>query len=125
MAFILFYKENIMEEDKNILIVDDDEINLTVLHKLLSRLGYNVTMVNNAKQAIKIIKRLSFDIIFFDYNLPTKTGLDIYNETKEWLKHTKVILFTGYEIDDIDGLPSEIHYMQKPVDVRELKQIII
>lgn len=67
---------------KNILVVDDDEINLLVETSYIKKLGFTILSVaRNGEEAIIHIKEAAskgefFDIIFMDCNMPVMDGFD-------------------------------------------------
>ncbi len=79
-----------------ILLVEDDFIFAESLKDSLEDEGFNVTLVKNGSDAIKIIKNKTFPLIISDINLPKKSGIEILEEAKKRDKLTKVILITGY-----------------------------
>ncbi len=79
-----------------ILLVEDDFIFAESLKDSLEDEGFNITLVKNGSDAIKIIKNKTFPLIISDINLPKKSGIEILEEAKKRDKLTKVILITGY-----------------------------
>ncbi len=90
------YNKNSQKEKIDILLVEDDEIFSETLKDTLEDEGYNVTVVNNGKNAIELIDKKNFSIIISDINLPGKSGFDILKSAKKKNKYSKVFLITGY-----------------------------
>ena len=56
---------------KNILVVDDYELNLNLIEEILSEKKYNLFFAQNGAQAIKIIEQNpDIDIILMDIKCP-------------------------------------------------------
>jgi CheY-like chemotaxis protein len=64
-------------KNKHILIVEDNIINQKVLTNLLQPAGVNVTVANNGKEAVEIVKNdkpEKFDLVLMDINMPVMDG---------------------------------------------------
>ena len=86
----------------NILVVDDNDDITGLLHDLLESGGYDVTTVNNGKDALNLILKENFDVILLDVTMPEFSGLDVIQSMKNSgdLEKNKVILFTAASIAD-------------------------
>ena len=61
----------------------DDEIELLKPHVLfLEQKGYDVTTVNNGREAVSLVKERHFDLVFLDENMPGISGLQALQEIK-------------------------------------------
>lgn len=63
-----------------ILIAEDNEINVFVLKKFLSRWGAETESAGNGMEAVEKVKQGTFDVVLMDLQMP---GLDGYGATKE------------------------------------------
>lgn len=68
---------NIKDRTRNILIVDDDLVNLTVLGSLLEKHHYQVTQAIDGKSALDILSHKSFDLLIFDVMMPNMNGFEL------------------------------------------------
>jgi len=57
-----------------ILCVEDNEDNLYVLHRRLTRAGFEVKVATNGKEGVEWAKTLQPDLIVMDLNLPKLDG---------------------------------------------------
>ncbi|HSI55396.1 MAG: PleD family two-component system response regulator [Ramlibacter sp.] len=64
---------------RNILIVEDNQVDRTRLEKLLGTAGYMVSTAENGEQAIASVKRSKPDAILMDVNMP---GMDGFAATR-------------------------------------------
>jgi len=64
-------------EIKEILIVDDDRVILRTLEKILLRAGYSVIPLSLGREAVKIAKERSPDLIILDIMMPDMDGGDV------------------------------------------------
>lgn len=60
-----------------ILIVDDNEMTLTLVSKILELEGYEVSIACNAIDAFKQVDSLKFDLIILDVMMPDMNGYDL------------------------------------------------
>ncbi len=59
-----------------ILLVEDNQVNVRLGQKMLSRLGYASNVVNNGVQAIAAVLAQDYDLIFMDVLMPEMDGLE-------------------------------------------------
>jgi twitching motility two-component system response regulator PilH len=64
---------------RNILIVEDNQVDRTRLEKLLGGAGYQVSTAENGDQALASVKRTKPDAILMDVNMP---GMDGFAATR-------------------------------------------
>jgi twitching motility two-component system response regulator PilH len=64
---------------RNILIVEDNQVDRTRLEQLLAGAGYLVTVAENGEQAIASVKRSKPDAVLMDVNMP---GMDGFAATR-------------------------------------------
>ena len=105
VSFLQNSKENLTNNEKNgengcfceeILVVDDDSFNILALEAILSKFSLKVVKAFNGQQAIDIIikknkekcgeKCCLFPLIFLDYHMPIKDGVETTIEIKEMVK---------------------------------------
>jgi DNA-binding NtrC family response regulator len=80
-----------------LLIIDDETEMLSGLNKIFTQKGgYRVELVDNAPQALKIIKEQSFDIILCDLILKEASGMDILKTSRTYAPGVPVIMISGY-----------------------------
>ena len=112
-----------------VLVVDDVESNLIVAKGLLAPYGLQIETVNSGFAVIEKIKNENvYDIIFMDHMMPKMDGL----KTTEILRglgytHPIVALTANAVIGQAEMLLANGFdgYISKPIDSRELNQILI
>jgi len=60
-----------------ILVVDDTKENVQVVAKVLEMAGYNVVAHSNGVDALRAVKKYSFDLILLDIMMPNMSGLEV------------------------------------------------
>ncbi|MNQ90970.1 Sensor histidine kinase RcsC [compost metagenome] len=73
-----------------ILVVDDNEINLMLITKTLSKLGYECKKASNGQIAVDMVTKEHFDLIFMDMQMPIMDGTVATTEIR---KHYRVYEF--------------------------------
>lgn len=116
-----------MEEnqDKRILVVDDEEHILELIKFNLEREGYQVILCDNGEESITIIQENDIDLVVLDLMLPGMDGEEVCSKVRkmENTKNLPIIMLTakGKEDDRILGLElGADDYITKPFSVREL-----
>lgn len=79
-----------------ILIVENDKDFSFILQKWISSTLYNLTIVNNAEDAQKVIANKQWDLVISDVNLPGLSGLGLLDSLNSNGKNCPVILMTGH-----------------------------
>ena len=92
----------IMKGSGTILIVDDEEMVLDVGARVLKKLGYTVLESNNGHNAVALYKKLQdkINLVVLDIVMPDMGGGEVYDRLKEINPKVKVLLSSGYSIDD-------------------------
>ena len=111
------------ENQKNILIVEDEPSLVFTLRDTLEAENYNVTVISDGAEVIDAIKETEPDLMILDLMLPNRDGYEICEEIRS-LKYTfPVIMLTArdQEIDKVTGLNiGADDYITKPFGVKEL-----
>jgi len=115
-----------------ILVVDDEELILRTIKKVLSKEGYEVTVVNRPDDAIEVVKKANFDLIISDIRMPERYGVKMVEEIRALLeskgrKRIPEIFMTGYASDESLKEAERLgvaEYIYKPFDVREFLKLV-
>lgn len=109
--------------DKIQILWADDEIELLKPHILfLEDKGYSVDSVNNGFDAIELVKKKAFDIVFHE-NMPGFSGLETLNQIKQANPSLPVVMITKSEEEKImeEAIGSKISdYLIKPVNPNQI-----
>lgn len=109
----------------SVLIVEDDEAIVTLLHYTLEKAGYNVRITKDGEEALIMVEEHKPDLVLLDWMLPGKTGIQICNHLRnqESTKRIPIIMISarGEESDRIEGLHRGADdYLVKPFSPKEL-----
>ncbi len=91
-----------LDQPINILIVDDEPKNLTVLETVLDDTSYRLVRANSADQALLALVVDEFALIILDIRMPGMTGLELAQTIKERKKtaHVPILFLTAYYNED-------------------------
>lgn len=119
--------ENMIQENKRVLIVDDDELVINAIAGIIKLLGYTVTFTTKPFDAIQELRNNDFDIILVDYKMPAMNGIDFIKCASEFVNIKKFILITGYIGLDTQEIHKKynIPILQKPIGLDELKHALL
>jgi DNA-binding NtrC family response regulator len=85
-----------MKEKLNVLLVDDERIVGNRLKPALTKVGCDVEVFEDPKQALGRIAEKEFDIIVTDIMMEDVNGIQILEAAMKKAERTKVIIITGY-----------------------------
>nr|WP_314858087.1 response regulator transcription factor [uncultured Undibacterium sp.] len=83
-----------------VLIVDNNDLFLGVVRKLLARFSELVVIgeASDGEEALLKAKTLSPDLILLDIAMPKMTGLEVALELKKWAQAPAVLFVTMHEV---------------------------
>ena len=99
---------------KRILVVDDENEDLTTMRMILEKQGYKVTTSSNGTKALGLLTKNGFDLILIDIKMPSLSGYDLLRLLREKINHDAKMVYVSIVpekevvMDDIDG------FIQKP-----------
>ena len=115
-------KDTIMSTIKILWV--DDEIDLLKPHILfLEKKNYEVSTCQSGTEAIELVDKENFDIVFLDENMPGLTGLETLTEIKAKRDTLPVVMITKSEEEYImeEAIGSKIaDYLIKPVNPNQI-----
>ena len=89
--------------DKKVLIVDDNQTNLTILEERMNAWAMQPTLAISPSDALEILNMdAGFDVIVTDYKMPDMSGVDFALELhkKDAFKNIPVILYSSVSLID-------------------------
>jgi CheY-like chemotaxis protein len=115
----------IIKGNETILFVDDEEQILEVGREMLKNIGYTVHPAKSGQEALDIYnsKQNSIDMVLLDMVMPNMNGGETYDKLKGINPEIKVLLSSGYSLDDqaVEILERGCKgFIQKPFTLNEL-----
>lgn len=113
------------EPTVSILVVDDESVIRDLCEKALKE--YKVFQSGTCRDALRIYKQESIDLILTDVMMPGESGLDLLRQIKDIDPNAAVIIMTGFSEKDVilgalkDGADD---FINKPLNILQLKTSI-
>ena len=112
-----------------ILVVEDNALNLKLLHDLLEYSGYTILATSLGEAAIELARQHKPDLILLDIQLPDMSGMEAAQRLKadEQTRAIPIIAVTAFAMagDQAKILASGCDfYIAKPFNVTELLQLV-
>lgn len=106
-----------------ILVVDDDEISLSVLCEMLKNGGMNCIPASSGMEALNVLASVNVDVILADFMMPQMDGIALYKEVRARHLWIPFVILTGY--GSVDNAVACVKlgvydYIQKPCDINRL-----
>jgi len=111
----------------NILMVDDEPKNLTVLETVLDDPSYRLVRAASADEALLALLEQEFAVLILDIRMPEITGFELAQLIKQRKKtsHIPIIFLTAYYSEDqhvLEGYGTgAVDYLHKPVNAAILR----
>ncbi len=114
-----------MQEQKRILVVEDNRDNMTLILDLLQSLQYASIVASNGEEALEVADKEKPALILLDLSLPRMDGWTTAKKIKEneALAHIPIIALTAHAMlgDKERALAAGCDdYVSKPINFREL-----
>ena len=117
-----------MEQQKTILIIDDDLALQTVLEIALREVGYQVVLANDGQEGIEKLTALNPDLVISDIMMPQMDGVETFQRIKEQLQDNGIPIFIMTALNrkpwfaDLEAEGAVI--IQKPFDIDQLLRLV-
>jgi len=107
----------------NVLVVDDDRRVCEALVGMLNSAGHRTDHAGSGREALAMLERNQFDLVFTDLSMPEMDGWAVASEVRRRWPHMKVVMITGFAVppETVDSnreLVSEVIF--KPIRFDDL-----
>ena len=121
------YVPKFIAPDADVLVVDDNPMNLTVIRNLLKATKVFVTTASSGEECLEKIKETRFNIVLLDHMMPGMDGVETVGRIRETDPDLPVYALTanaaaGEEFYKSKGFNG---YLSKPVDSAVLERTIM
>ena len=115
--------------NKTILVIEDNELNMKLVRSLLKMSSYVMVEAVDAETGIKLAREKKPDLILMDIQLPGMDGLSATKiiKTDPSLKDTVIIALTSHAMEGDDKKVRDAGcdgYITKPIDTRNFLQTV-
>lgn len=116
-------------DQRSVLLVEDNEVNCTVIRAMLQNLGYQVAIARDGAQAVSMAGSGHYAVIFMDCRLPVMDGYEATRHIRQLpgMSNVPIIALTANALQgDRDAcLQSGMSdYLAKPFKRTDLKQVL-
>ena len=111
------------------LVVDDDDLIRSNVAEVLSSEGWEVTEAESAEQALELLHRDPWSLVFCDVRLSAKNnheGYEVLRRFTDERPEAQIILMTGHgsAVGALDAVASGAYdYLMKPFEIEDIKRI--
>jgi CheY-like chemotaxis protein len=119
-------------QNADVLVVEDNKINRSIIVSLLEKIGLNCAEAENGEDAINIVREKgpeSFQLIFMDLQMPVMDGLTASKKLLETYpaQPLKIIAVTAnaFEEDKDTCLNiGMVDFISKPFKIKDLENVV-
>jgi DNA-binding NtrC family response regulator len=111
------------------LVVDDDDLIRSNVAEVLGDDGWRVAEADSAEQALELLHREAWSLVFCDVRLSAKNnheGYDVLRRFTDERPEARIILMTGHgsAVGALDAVSSGAYdYLMKPFEIEDIKRI--
>ncbi|MCK5579091.1 MAG: sigma-54-dependent Fis family transcriptional regulator [Planctomycetes bacterium] len=110
----------------SILIIDDEKDHAEAAAESLRKVGYRCDVAFSGQDGLRKLSDDQFDIVFTDLMMHGMDGLTVLKEAKKKNPDIQVVMMTGYPSVEtaVEAMQfGALTYLQKPVNIKELRAI--
>ena len=122
---IQFWRKEMENRSKRILVVDDDQGILDSFEVLLGD-RYDLVKAENGYEALRILEANPPHLMFLDIKMPGLDGIDILKRLQEDQKKVGVVVITATDQEKTEEEAKSlgvIDFLKKPLDIFEIERI--
>ena len=124
-------QQSVYAPNADILVVDDNEYNLKVAHGLLELFKIDAKTAFSGKEAIAMVQKSEFDIIFMDHMMPDMDGVETAEKIRKLggrHEHAPIIALTANAVHGTKETLLEKgfdDFLSKPMDLQALAEALV
>lgn len=107
-----------------ILLVDDEDVIVIMLSKLLKNEGYDVVGIQDGNKAVDLLKsEEEFDLLISDIRMRPVNGMELLKLARKERPSMAVVMVTGYDLDRVAAEALKMgafEYLAKPFKLKKL-----
>ncbi|HLG73477.1 MAG TPA: response regulator [Chloroflexota bacterium] len=114
---------------QRVLVVEDNDMNFTLVQFVLQRLGLDVQRAKSGPEALDLVEAGAPDLIYMDIHLPGMDGLEVtrHLRAKEMTRKIPIVALTALAMagDQERALQAGCDgYLTKPVSANDLRESV-
>jgi CheY-like chemotaxis protein len=118
-------------ESLHVLLAEDNQVNQRLAVAVLERLGHNVQVAKNGREAVDMSEKFSFDLVLMDVQMPEMGGVEatqiIRKREAERGGHIPIVAMTAHAMagDKEKFLAAGMdEYISKPISQERLREVV-
>ena len=113
---------------ESILLVEDNNLNVKLAVKLLSRFGFHVDVANDGLEALRAIENKQYNLVLMDCQMPNMDGYEATRAIRKMASQNNlpVVAMTAHAMSENRDKCAEAgmnDYLSKPINRVELKRV--
>ncbi len=122
-------REATLGRGQHVVYVDDDDVMVLLVARLLDRAGYRVTSCRSAREALAafIDRPRAFDLVITDFDMPGFSGLELAAELAHVRPDLPVVISSGYLSEELQSGAQRLgirHLLKKQNTFEELAGVV-
>ncbi|MEX8548695.1 MAG: response regulator [Mucilaginibacter sp.] len=118
-------RENLNDDSKVILIIEDDTVFANALLKFTREKGYKGIVAVRGDLGLEMVHQYKPDAILLDIQLPVKDGWEVMEELKNdpSTRHIPVHIMSSLAVKKESLLKGAVDFINKPMAIEQMKQL--
>jgi signal transduction histidine kinase/CheY-like chemotaxis protein len=122
---------------RRVLLAEDNDVNAKLATRLLERLGCSVELARNGREAVDMVERIPYQMVFMDCQMPEMDGFEATRAIRAWERATSLDTVAGRRLPIVAVTANAMQgdrercleagmdgYVTKPISVAELEKAI-
>jgi class 3 adenylate cyclase len=115
-----------MADSARLLVADDNKVNRLLMARSLELQGHRVTLAENGRAALDLLRRETFDLLLLDIEMPEMNGFQVLEHLKADLQLRDLPVIVTSSLESVENIVRCIElgaedYLSKPVNPVLLK----
>jgi CheY-like chemotaxis protein len=119
---------NALPDELSILLAEDNLINQKVAKSIFKNIGYEIEIAKNGAEAVELMEKQKFDVLFMDLLMPEMDGYQAAEEIRAAGHTLPIVAMSADETDETRKAAFEAgmnDYLMKPTRVESIKHLLI
>ncbi len=106
--------------ENQVMVVDDSGALGFTMSLEFRAAGWGVFCCGSGEEALKKLDDAPFDLLITDIQMPGMSGIELAHKVRDHHPRTMVLVMSGLPREEVKGLPVNVAFLPKPVDVKKI-----